>query len=71
MTTRNGNSPCELQLTRREARLLMVAAGSRLQHLLHARASSAITGPELDQRIEWWRKLIHKIDVCLSAEDDE
>lgn len=60
------NEACApLQLTHHECRLILLAIGARLDRMLALRAQGAISGHELDRRIEMWRSLIIKLEECL------
>lgn len=60
----NGRT-CSVNLTQRQIRLLLLAAGTRLHYLLKSRAGNAITGEELDRRIDWWKEIISILEKCL------
>lgn len=61
----NGRMCRPLNLTQHEARMLLLAAGDRLRKLVYTRASGAISGEELERRINMWKSVIRKLEECL------
>lgn len=45
--------------------MILLAIGARLERLITLRAAGAITGKELDKRIEMWRRIVAKLEECL------
>lgn len=64
---RSGPEDRTVQLSEAEVRMLMHAAGVRLERLVSVRAAGTITGAELDRRIERWREVLRKLGEALDG----